>query len=175
MHSTLRSVFRRSCWSPDMLIVYRYSIVGASRCRCGQFTSAMARRTCWPWPLQSSFPFVSMAPAWPSFIVFFGRFPTSSFIHLLTLSSTSCSSKSGASLSGCSTSQPGQPYPHVPYRGVWVCARVLVCVCVCVSELTVAQEEGGSLCSPQLKGRGITGTQTLIKAFQPPMAPLIQS
>lgn len=90
-----------------------------------------------------------------------------------TLSSTSCSSKSGASLSGCSTSQPGQPCPHVPYRGV--CA----CVCACEQErereLTVAQEEGGSLCSPQLKGRGITGTQTLIKAFQPPMAPLIQS
>lgn len=46
-------------------------------------------------------------------------------------------------------------------------------MCVCMH--SVAQEEGGSLCSAQLKGRGITGTQTLIKAFQPPMAPLIQS
>lgn len=46
------------------------------------------------------------------------------------------------------------------------------CVCACA---LWPKRRGGSLRSPQLKGRGITGTQTLIKAFQPPMAPLIQS
>lgn len=63
----------------------------------------------------------------------------------------------------------GNSRPHVPLGG----PRVRVSVCVSVH--TAAQEEGGSLCSAQLKGRGITAAQTLIKAFQPPMAPLIQS
>lgn len=50
-----------------------------------------------------------------------------------------------------------------------------VCARVCTCARWPKRRGGGSLCSPQLKGRGITGTQTLIKAFQPPMAPLIQS
>uniref|UniRef100_A0AAV2LYK8 Uncharacterized protein n=1 Tax=Knipowitschia caucasica TaxID=637954 RepID=A0AAV2LYK8_KNICA len=47
-----------------------------------------------------------------------------------------------------------------PNRGV-VCAHV--------------RRAGDHCAGPQLKGTRISASQTLIKAFQPPMAPLIQS
>lgn len=71
----------------------------------------------------------------------------------------------------------GRLFFRVPHLSTWA----LVSPCspqrrVCVhAHCGPRGGGGGSLCSPQLKGRGITGTQTLIKAFQPPMAPLIQS
>ena len=120
---------------------------------------------CWLTQALNS-PHLLMMPTSPSLIVFIGRCPQLCF-HLFGLSSTSCLSKSWASLfqSACSTSQFGRSYaPH----------RVLF-VCVCVLWHRRRRRGWESLCSPQLKGRGITGTQTLIKAFQPPMAPLILS
>lgn len=85
-------------------------------------------------------------------------------IHLLALSSTSCSSKSRASL-----------FRGAPPLNLGTHSTLPTEMCVCVCARCGPRGGGGSLCSPQLKGRGITGTQTLIKAFQPPMAPLIQS
>lgn len=124
---------------------------------CRQFTSAVELWTGWPWLLQSSFQIVSVTPASPSFIVFFGCSlpPSISSLFLLPAAALSL---------GAPPLNLGSHILVFPTEA-----------CVCGRELTVAQEEGGSLCSPQLKGRGITGTQTLIKAFQPPMAPLIQS
>lgn len=74
----------------------------------------------------------------------------------------------------------GRLFFRVPHLSTWALVSPCspqrrVCVHVCACALWPKRRRGGSLCSPQLKGRGITGTQTLIKAFQPPMAPLIQS